>query len=159
MSTKLDASKALRFASATLREPPRHAHIERTEPVGKFVVRFVLPLDWCPPLNRFSEMPGWKRKQLKDNVLWHMTARQGMRRQASPLPGRPLVRAIRFSSADNDEHNGWTKIGVDRLTGNHGGLNYLVDDRPKCLRLKQWWEPAPRGEGFCYFELWSGGDA
>jgi hypothetical protein len=156
LPTQLDVPAALRFASARLREPAPRSHIVRVDPKGRFVCRFVAPLDWCLPLNRFAELEGWARDRLKKAVRFHMVARQGLRERAEPLPGRPMIRAIRFSSTESDEDNGWTKVPVDRLTGKHGGLNFIADDRPSKLELVRWWEPAPRGQGFAYFELWSG---
>jgi hypothetical protein len=150
-------TECLAFARRALLAPPRKAHIQRPDPVGSVLWRFVLPLAWCPPLNRFGEMNGHQRQALKKQVLARMMVQHGWGRRRLPLDGRPLIRAVRFSSVECDEHNGWTKIAVDRLTGKHGGLNFLVDDKPTRLQLFPWWEPAPPGKGFAYFELWSGG--
>ena len=147
--------QCLAFAASALSRPPAHARIVRADPVGSCVWRCVLPLELCPPLNRFAEMASWKRREIKTKALGTMLAQHGRRRRPSPLPGRPLVRAMRFSSVEVDEHNGWTKVPVDRLTGRHGGLNFLVDDKPACVDLKPWWEPAPPGAGFCLIEVWS----
>jgi hypothetical protein len=82
-----------------------------------------------------------------------------------------MIRAIRFSSTEGDVDNGWTKLAIDRLTVRSNkrkladdrltvlskGLGIIEDDRPSKLNLKVWWEYAPAGKGFGYFEIWSGG--
>lgn len=80
-----------------------------------------------------------------------------------PLPGRPMVRAIRFSSVEPDATAAWFKTGVDvllppRKRGSRmvAGLGLLRDDRPSALELRSWWERVPRGEGFAVLEVWTG---
>jgi hypothetical protein len=80
-----------------------------------------------------------------------------------PLPGRPMVRAIRFSSVEPDATASWFKTPIDvmlppRKRGAKfvAGLGLLRDDRPSALELRSWWERVPKGRGFCVVELWSG---
>jgi hypothetical protein len=165
MSTRLPAPRvrldAAWFAAcrnrarATLESPPAKAHIVRVEPVGTLVASFILPLELCPPLNRFAELPSYARHKLKGQALLVMRS-QLRDRVKDPLPGRPFVRAIRFSSVEVDRDSGWAKVAIDRLTGKHGGLGLIEDDRPSKLNLQAHWEPAPRSHGFVFVELFTG---
>lgn len=143
-------------AQATLRAPPVHAHIERSLAVGAPVALFVLPLELCLPLNRFAELAGYARKRIKDAALLLMLAQRRFERARAPLPGRPFLRAVRFSSVEVDRDSGWCKVPVDRLTAANGGLGLIRDDKPSALRLEAWWEPAPRGQGFVLLDLYTG---
>lgn len=158
---RFSIADCMAFASAALLVPPARPHIVRAAPVGKAIWQCVLPLEFCPPINVFKDQPVWMRTKNRRRCRQMMLAQHGIHcqevlRRTEPLPGRPMVRAIRFSSVECDAHNGWTKIPIDRLTGKHGGLGFLVDDRPTCVDLHPWWEPAPRGRGFCLIEVWSG---
>lgn len=147
------------FARAALAAPPSLPFIERAEPRGTLVWAFTIPLELCPPLNTFAEMEAWKRKKLKDEcrvLMLTQLAKDGMRTQKAPLGGHPMIRAIRFSVRMSDQDNGWTKLPVDRLTGAHAGLNFITDDNPEAILLTPWWEPAPSGKGFGFFEIWTG---
>ena len=79
----------------------------------------------------------------------------------APLTGRPQVRAVRFSSVAPDHSSGWQKMALDCLLQPrmHAGrrtaaLGVLADDRPALLEVREWWEPAPRGQGGCLVEVW-----
>lgn len=148
-----NAANCRRYASFALEHPPTQEHIARVEPpAGSFrVARFVLPLDVCPGLNAFAEMPPFKRAKLKQQCLLYMRSQQPDRMPM--LDGRPWARAIRFSSREPDADNGWTKLPIDRLTPKHGGLGLIADDRRKLFELVSWWEPAPQGAGFCLIDL------
>ena len=155
---RLDAAwvaEHLNRALATLAAPPAKPHIERSVPVGLLVARFVLPLELCLPLNRFAELKGYARKRIKDAATLLMLS-QCRERPPSPLPGRPDLRAVRFSSVEVDRDSGWCKVPVDRLTGAHGGLGLIEDDKPSKLNLACWWEPAPPKAGFVLVELYTG---
>lgn len=143
-------------ASVILAAPPAKRHIVRTEPVGFLVASFVLPLELCLPLNRFAELQGYARKRVKDAALLLMLSQRSFERARQPLPGRPHVRAVRFSSVEVDRDSGWAKVPVDRLVAAHGGLGLIVDDRPSLLDLACWWEPAPPKAGFVLVELYTG---
>lgn len=146
---------ALLRAEETLSKPPRWPHTRRVAPVGELVQRFALPLELCPTLNAFAEMPNWKRKKLKDSVGKLMLIQNGGRRRAKPLTGRPMVRAIRFSSVESDEDAAWMKFPVDRLRVKDG-LGFIVDDKPASVHRVSWVEYAKRGEGCVVIEVWTG---
>lgn len=149
------AAASLRRALAALDAPPTREHIERPEPKGELVARFVLPLELCPTLNVLAEWPGWRRKKVKDAALKLMHVQNGLRRLAQPLAGRPRVRCTRFSSVEPDRDSAWTKVPLDRLTGRKGGLGFLRDDRPSACDVVAWWEPAKRGEGCVLVEVYA----
>jgi hypothetical protein len=144
-------------ARATLESPPARPHVVRVEPVGVLVASFVLPLELCPTLNAFAELPFYARHKIKGQALLVMRA-QLRDKLLAALPGRPFVRAIRFSSAEVDRDSGWCKVAIDRLTGKHGGLGLIVDDKPRLLNLQAWWEPAPPKRGFCLVDVFTGSD-
>lgn len=151
-----DPLAALAFVDAVLVAPPKHDHIERRDGIGACVARWVLPLHLCPGVNTLAEMPNWKRAKVKTTALAVMWAQSRGKRAASPLPGRPMVRCVRFSSVEPDDNNSHSKVPVDRLTVKNGGLGYLADDKPRSMRLATWWEPAPPGKGCVLVEVWTG---
>ncbi len=150
-----DRQAFLRWATKTLQEPPR-AGVVRVTPIGTHVASFVLPLEYCPPLNKIAELAGWRRRQIKQKALAYMLGQNGFKRCAEPLPGRPMVIAIRFSSHEPDMDSAFAKIPIDRLTSKNDGLGFLRDDRPKDVDLRMWWEPAAPGKGACLIEVWTG---
>lgn len=140
------------FAERALSQPPPE-HVERAEPRGLRVARFVLPLNLCPLLNEMAEMPGWKRGKIKSQLLLLM------RSQLPPvrlpmLAGRPTVVGIRFSSVESDPDGAFVKFAIDRLTAKHGGLGLIQDDKGSKLKQHTWWEPAPRSAGFVLLDLY-----
>jgi hypothetical protein len=174
-----DAAAARRLAGAVLAAPPQCPHIVRPDPVGDIVRTWVLPLELCPTLNALAEMESWARRRVKEDALAVMLRQSAMRCAPAPLPGRPVVRALRLSSVEPDRDSGWPKVPVDRLCiGKRKrpprvsvevwralvakmppvGLGWLRDDRPRALDLRAWWEPAPPGEGCVYVELWTGAE-
>jgi hypothetical protein len=176
-ASRFDPAVAHQRALATLAAPPAQPHIVRPEPAGELVGTWALPLELCPTLNALAEMPSWARQQVKKNALAIMLAESQGRLAPTPLPGRPLVRALRLSSVEPDRDSGWPKVPVDRLCiGKRQrpknlradvwlalaarmppvGLGWLRDDRPSALDLRAWWEPAPSGHGLVYLELWTG---
>lgn len=149
-------AECLRHAEATLASPPRWQYVRRVEPVGELVARFVLPLNYCPTLNAFAEMNFWKRAKLKSAAQSMMLIQCGGRRRSEPLPGRPMIRAIRFTSRPTDEDAAWMKIPTDRLTCKSGGLCYIQDDKPASVERVAWCEWSSPGSGFCMIEVYSG---
>ena len=149
---------ALQMASVIQGASPARAHIERPKRTGELVQLFVVPLELSPLFNKFGEMEGWRRQKIKDAATALMRSQMSEQRSA-PLPGRPLICAIRFSSHECDPESGWTKVPVDRLTPKHGGLGFIEDDRGSKIQLRAWWEPAPPGKGFTLLEVWTGGQA
>jgi len=63
------------------------------------------------------------------------------------------VLCVRFSSVEPDHESGWCKNPVDRLRGGKMGLGFLVDDAPRFLELRTWWEPSPPKKGFVFVEV------
>ena len=157
--SEFSISDCLKRASVTLSLPPTRPHIQRTRGEGELVARFALPLELCPTTNRTRHRQAWMLGKLKKDCFTQMWAQNGGRVRVYPLPGRPMVRAIRFSATEPDAYSDWAKIPIDRLCVRNKGLGFLRDDRPKDLNLFQWWEPAPRGEGFAYIEVWTGSES
>jgi hypothetical protein len=115
---------------------------------------FTLPLHCAPTLNRIAEMNSWQRAKVKKDCLTRMFFQaRGARKE--PLPGRPIVIAIRFSSVEPDRDSGWPKFPVDRLTGANQGLSFIVDDKPSAIDLRYWHSKAPPSKGFVYLEVWT----
>jgi len=143
-------------ADDILSRPPASPYSRRVEPRGQCVARFVLPLEWCKSINRVRDAQRWQHARDKSRIrktMQEQAMRQGLQRIAHPLPGRPQVHCVRFSTRAPDPCADWAKMPVDVLTPGHGGLGLLVDDDLKHCDLWTWWEPAKRGEGFVYVEV------
>jgi hypothetical protein len=155
---RLQRFDALSFAESLLARPPAEPWITRPEPHGEIVARFVLPLELCQPQNRTRHGQSWQLGKLKRDVYLCLLAQNGPQR--APLPGRPQVLCLRLSSGPCDAYADWAKHAIDALCVPKGrrthGLGYLRDDGPRDIDLQQWWEPAKRGEGFCYIEIRTG---
>lgn len=165
--TPAEASEFLAFADEVLSQPPKRAHTERYPGKGRLVLRFALPLQMAQPLNRSRHAPGWKVHQERKAVLDAMErqlARQAhVLRWPSPLPGRPMLRAIRFTTGRPDVTACWFKVATDvllvprvRRGRKVPALNVLRDDRPSALELRHWTEPAPPKAGGALIEIWTG---
>ena len=150
---------SLAFAKAALAQPPALPHIERPDPIGELVAEFVLPLELCKPFNRIGRAgtasAGWALGKLKQSAYLCMWQQAGGRR-ANPLPGRPHILCCRFSSVEPDHDSGWTKNPVDRLRVGKNGLGFIVDDKPRSVKLSAWWEPAPPRQGFVLVGVFTG---
>lgn len=157
----ISVPEAVRFAREKLSKPPEKPWVERSEPVGRLVAEFVLPLHLCKPFNRIGRAgeasQGWRLGKDKKDAYRRMWAQNGGKAKA-PLPGRPHVHVIRFSSGRVEHDSGWTKSPVDRLLCKENGLGIIQDDKPKLCRVTSWCEPAPRGAGFVYVAVWTGED-
>lgn len=127
------------------------------EELGVLKGQFYLPLELAPPLNSFAEMPNWLRHRLKRQALNVMFIQYNGRAR-SPIAGKPVVYAVRFSSKQPDSSCGWHKIAIDRLSVKHQGLGLLIDDNPDYLTLCESWRKVPPGKGFVYIEVWSGNE-
>ena len=165
--TQAEAAEFLVFADDVLAQPPKRPHTERHHGKGELVLRFVLPLEMAQPLNRSRKEPTWKSHQVRSAVLKEMERQ--LARQANvlvwpePLPGRPMLRAIRFTAGRPDETACWFKVATDVLLTpkvRRGrkvlALNVLRDDRPDLLELRHWTEPAPPKRGGALIEIWTG---
>lgn len=148
----------LRFADEALAKPPAKPHIERHEGRGELVARWTLPLSLCPTTNRTRGAAGWALSRTKEMAYAIMSVQH--RSRAEPLPGRPHVRCIRFSSSEPDTYNDGFKIAVDKLCAPTERapkrLGYIRDDSPSVARITQHWEPAPPKRGFGLIEVWTG---
>ena len=146
----------LALADEALAAPPARPHIIRPVPLGVRIARFALPLELCKPMNRIArrgtQAAGWALGAMKEQAF-HIMRRQQSPRSA-PLPGRPQVLCIRFSSSEPDKYADWQKNPVDRLRVNAPtakkrlGLGFIVDDKPSCIDLQAWWELARPKQGF-----------
>ena len=185
--TPAEAAAFLAFADSVLAQPPAHPWIERHPGRGRLVLRFALPLDllrtedcgrrfarvWRITRQRsavLAAMAGQMCDQLRSadgstiaRLGWCKHGRGVIPTWPEPLPGRPMVRAIRFSSVAPDACSGWQKLGIDcllmpRIHAGHqtAALGVLRDDRPAVLEVREWHEEAPRGGGGCVIEVWSG---
>lgn len=142
---------ALNRADAILAAPPARPHIERVSGKGHLVQRFALPLDLCPSSNLTRHGKPWVLGKMKErlSVLMFVQAKGGRR---APLPGRPMVRCVRFSALAPDKYADFGKLPIDVLKK----LRYIVDDRQSVCDVNQWWEPGPRGNGMVLVEVWTG---
>lgn len=150
-------------AEEALAQPPKFKRIERPIAIGDRVASFIIPLELLPTSNRTGRVANaaaWMRARLKKNlfaVMWRQC-----QRFERPLSGRPLVHCVRFSSTEPDAYNDGFKAAIDILcarTDRHPNrLNIIVDDRPACVDVRQWWEHAKRGEGFGLIEVWRGAE-
>ncbi len=123
----------------------------------------VLPLELCPGVNAYSEMPPWARARLRKRAFAMLLAQHGMVRRKAPLAGRPSVVLTRFSSVEPDAHSAWSKVPVDCLVmpwvrggKRHDGLGFLEDDRPSCVAIETRWVKSPPGRGFVAVEVLGG---
>lgn len=151
---------SLAFAEAALARPPAHPSVERPVLRGELVARFVLPLRLCPPTNRTRGRASWAQAQTKAEAWKMLLAQARFRVREEPLPGRPQVICVRFSPVESDPNSDWAKIPIDLLCIPKGrqkhGLGFLPGDKWSEAETRQRWEPAPRGQGCCYFEVRSG---
>lgn len=145
---------------------PAAGHLPRVPGRGRLIQRFVLPLDFIRPQNSAHHRGlAWAAAAIKGKVqrmLW--IQHPEIRREH--LPGRPLIRAVRFSTTEPDAMNDGFKIAIDCLTRPRPpkepggrkkyGLNLVYDDAPKYVDIAYWWERARRNEGFGLLEVWSG---
>lgn len=158
--------KALARADEILAGPCA-GHLPRVPGRGELVARFALPLELLPPTNARFHQKAWALGALKEKVFRIMWIQHSSIRK-EPLPGRPFVRAVRFSTVEPDALADWAKMAIDclcmprppKLPGGRSkkGLGLLRDDAPKFVNIAQpWWERARQREGFCLLEVWTGG--
>lgn len=155
-------AESLRRARQVLAEPPAESWISRPEPHGELVQEFALPLELCPTTNATRGAPGWRLGKLKEALYRIMWAQAGGGYSRGPLPGRPQVLCVRFTNRIVDACSDWAKFPVDMLCVRtlraRKRLGFLEDDSPRHIELYQWSEPVPRGEGFAYLQVRTGGD-
>ena len=174
----------LAIADETLRAPPRWPWTERHDGRGVCLLRFVLPLELVPTSNMgIRHRQVWALTKERRSVMAIMSGqllRQsetlGIRCAAcsdgkairpmwpAPREGRPMLRAVRFSSRQPDDTAAWWKVAGDSLlpprllrSGRHSaGFNVLAGDSPRELETRAWGEYAAPGQGFGLVEVWSG---
>lgn len=152
----------LAFADSTLQGPPKWSWQKRVEGAGHRVARFVLPLEFCKTSN--ARMRGGIALRMAEANTKHrcfemMFVQGGGAWTEAPLSGRPMVRAVRFSSRETDVTSDWAKTPIDRLRVGKSGLGYIVDDSPRYCEVVTWCEYAPPGKGFVLVEVWTGTEA
>jgi len=149
-----------------LSEPSALPRIVRPVPRGDLVARFALPLELCRPQNRRDGAgPAWALAKVKSQLA-QLMATQWLRQRGgveTPLPGRPQVLCLRFSSVEPDGYADWAKAAIDVLTLRRSRarsrvhrLGIIVDDRPSCAEVVQWWEPAKPGAGGVLVQVFRG---
>jgi hypothetical protein len=167
-----ERASLLRRVGVILSAPPAKSWIKRPEPHGPIIAQFVLPNEICKPTNTTRGAADWSQGAVKKRVLDAMLLQVG-RMRAFPLPGRPQIIAIRFSSSKPDPYADWGKVPVDMtrmwrdkrvkhpLTGKTvvrkiRGLGFIAEDSGEHIELSQHWEPARQGQGFTYIEIRTG---
>lgn len=164
----LGLASLIRRARQSLDKPPSHDWIVRPEFDGEFVDEFIIPLELCLPTNRTRGAAKYRHGAVK-KALWTQMWMQSGGIRKEPLQGRPQVLAVRFSSVAPDKYSDFAKTAVDYLCTPRKftvsgalskrpkkGLNYIKDDGPQFIDLHQWWEPAPKNEGFVYLQVRTG---
>ena len=160
-------SVALRDAMARSLEPPRGQFAERPSlPEGEPVAEFLLPLSVCVPRNRCRKAQAWQESQRRAELARIMGAQWRLQQRhvtaRLPLPGRPVVAALRVSTVQPDVGANWAKQAIDllvvrRVTGKrtYGLLGVITDDRPATCRQLHWWEQGKRGKGYVWIRIWN----
>lgn len=162
-----DVRSVLNRATQILLDPPARAHIVRVKPEGHLVQRFALPIELCDPQNRRRGAPSWVMGEKREAILQLLAIQLRNQLPERPLPGRPFVQCIRFSSRATDAFADSFKLAVDCLSPSRvrrhkgvprkiPGIGLIADDRPEVCDLRQRWEYVPPGEGFCVIEVWTG---
>lgn len=158
MSSNLMHAGFVGRALRTLSLPPAKPWIERPQFNGEVIARFVLPNELCQPQNTKRDSQIWRRQ--KDRVTIQSQMLLQCRPMKEPLPGRPQVLCVRFSSVEPDKYSDWAKMAIDVLCSpdakQRNRLNLIVDDAPRFADVYQWWEPAPKKEGFVFIEVRTG---
>lgn len=158
-------------------------HLPRVPGRGVLVFRFVLPLELCKTTNALISMmsarpkvgqkkftPAMQSKALEERVFRMMWLQHPTVCDA-PLPGRPMLRIVRFSSVESDEGADGMKLARDllrvprapawserhrKICGGRKGFGFLVDDAPRFVETARWGEKIAPGKGFSMIEIWSG---
>lgn len=115
----------------------------------KPIAVFQLELEQAPLLNTFMFWHWTKRMRLSKQLAVIILAQIGRRKE--PLPGRPKLWAIRYSTQKPDQDNAGTKLWLDQLVK----LGWLKDDSPDHVEIVTEWCKARRGEGRVVVQLFS----
>ncbi len=160
-------ANALLGAERILAAAPARHHIGRQPAAGELIHRFALPLRLCKPQNRKAFAEGWQFAATRKALLDLLAVQLRGRLPRAPLPGRPIVQCIRFSSRSPDAFADSFKQAIDclcprRVRSVKGlprlipGLGLIADDNPDACDVRQRWEFAPNGSGFCVIDVYSG---
>lgn len=154
----LDIAACASSVVDVLSEPPKREHIVRPQFIGDVIASFILPLDLCKPQNAKRGAPVWAAMADRKRIAKLMFAQY--QPVESPLTGRPQVLCMRLSSSEPDKYSDWAKTAIDVLCRPNkrckDRLNLIYDDAPKYADVHAWWEPAKKGQGFCYIEVRTG---
>lgn len=170
--------RALEFAQLSLASPPgehlktltkagqikanidrKVRFVERYEPRGSLVLRFVLPLWLCPRYNELLRADRFKKTRLGRKAFEYIF-KQNRFDRGELLIGRPFVRFVRFSVKDPDDDSSWTKVPLDVLVTKEGTeadahhMRLLEDDRRGAAETRAWWEPGGARIQFVYCDVW-----
>ncbi len=159
-------SGTLARAAEILANPPAKAHIVRQPAAGELLHRLAIPLRLCKPQNRKAKAAPWEFSATRKALLQLLSLQLGGVPHA-PLKGRPVVQCIRFSARAPDAFADSFKTPIDclcpsRVRKHKGraqrvpGIGLIADDRPEACDVRQRWEYAPAGAGFCVIDVYSG---
>lgn len=151
-----NAGEAMALAADVLSRPPAKPHIVRVQGRGRLVRRFALPLALCPTTNSTRHAPKGQNARIKADITTVFKVQTKGQVRNAPLPGRPQILCIRFSSKEPDAYSDGFKMAIDRLMVGKDRLGYLRDDRPSDCEIVQRWEKASPRKGFCILEIWTG---
>ncbi len=154
-------------ADAVLSAPPARRFIVRQPVAGELVHRFALPMRLCKTQNRKAKAEGWQFAVTRTELLQVLAVQFRGALPKRPLPGRPIVQCIRFSSRPPDAFADSFKTAIDclcprRVRRHKGvprlipGLGLIADDGQDVCDVRQRWEYAPSKAGFCVIEVYSG---
>lgn len=122
---------------------------------GPLAFLAVVPAEWCPPGNKRDSMHWRKAHQIKSNLRSVMFPRHA--KWDAPLPGRPIVHLIRFTTNQVDPRSNWDKFPVDMLTPyrevpvkgkrprRFGLLGVIADDSGDHIDLRAEWRKSSLG--------------
>lgn len=161
--------KCSEFALAALSKPPRadksrRVYVDNVQ--DGLLYQFFIP-DWfAPTTNRMNRMNEHEYSQLKESCLAAIR-HQSITIAESPLEGRPVVLAMRFTRSvhGTDVTSDWSKVPVDcllpvnnkrgrRITN---GIGIIKDDNMNAIDLHTWWEPGVANDGFVWLRVYAPG--
>jgi hypothetical protein len=162
---------------------PCTGDLPRTEGRGRFVHRFVLPLDLCKTTNalislargatrgqRASRMSSSQRFEAHNTKVWKLMYLQHPTVRAKPIEGRVMLRCVRFTTTAADDAADGMKTAIDFLRvptpsswdekkndikRGRRGFGFIVDDSRRYVDRVDWWEKVSPGKGFGLLEIWA----
>jgi hypothetical protein len=164
----------VKFVQKRLSEPPRSEFSRRVEQRGILVAPFILDLKLSQSQNQHRRARAWKRHADRKKILdemakqWLVYAKTADFRNfvratwVLPLPGRPQVNAVRFTTRMTDQYANFAKEAIDCLGPSRDlkwghGLGIIAGDASHQIEENQWCELVRRSEpAFVYLEVRSG---